>query len=139
MAVYSTDVYDVATGVRTVTLYDLDTVTVTVTVDGDVTETRPMTPEEVEQYGYVQAAEVDAVNTAQMVAESDEAVDKLTQVVNDANAITDLTNAEINANVAPILKDVTRLLKTVARQANREARLTSGRTESTDTGEVIDE
>ena len=139
MAVYSSDETNAETGVRTVTVYDLDTETVTVTVDGDVTETRPMTADEIEQYGYVQANEVASVNTAQMVAESDEAVDKLVLVVEALNLLTDMTNAEINANPAAVIKDLARECKTIARQANREARLTSGRTESTDTGEVVDE
>jgi len=78
-------------------------------------------------------------NTAQLVDESDESVDKLVLVVEALNAITALTNADINANPAAIIKDLARECKTIARQANREARLTSGRTESTDTGTVVDE
>jgi hypothetical protein len=74
------------------------------------------------------------VNVTQMTAESDEAVDKLVLVVENLNALTDLTNAEINANPAAIIKDLARECKTIARQANREARLTSGRTEDTNTG-----
>jgi hypothetical protein len=99
-------------------------------VDGVPTEVwteRPKTQPEVD------AAEA-AVNTTQMVAESDEAVDKLVLVVEALNAITALTNAEINANPAAIIKDLARECKTIARQANREARLTSGRTEDTNTG-----
>ena len=69
-----------------------------------------------------------------MVAESDEAVDKLVLVVENLNALTDLTNADINANPAAVIKDLARECKTIARQANREARLTSGRTEDTYTG-----
>jgi hypothetical protein len=103
-------------------------------VDGVPTEVwtpRPWTPEEL-------GSQEAAVNTQTMVAESDEAVDKLVLVVEALNAITDLTNAEINANPAAIIKDLARECKTIARQANREARLTSGRTESTDTGEIVD-
>ena len=88
---------------------------------------RSKTPEE-------KAADEASVNTTAMVADSDEAVDKLVLVVENLNAITDLTNADINSNPAAIIKDVARELKTVARQANREARLTSGRTEDTFTG-----
>jgi len=79
------------------------------------------------------------VNTTQLVDESDESVDKLVLVVEALNAITALTNADINANPAAIIKDLARECKTIARQANREARLTSGRTESTDTGTIVDE
>jgi hypothetical protein len=78
------------------------------------------------------------VNTTQLVAESDESVDKLVAVVEALNAMTDLTNATINANPASFIKDLARECKTIARQANREARLTSGRTEDTDTGPVTD-
>ena len=103
-------------------------------VDGVPTEVwtqRPWTPEEL-------GSQEAAVNTTQMVAESDEAVDKLVLVVENLNALTDMTNADINANPAAIIKDLARECKTIARQANREARLTSGRTESTDTGEIVD-
>ena len=78
-------------------------------------------------------------NTTQMVAESDEAVDKLVLVVEALNAITALTNAEINQNAAAVIKDLAHECKTIARQANREARLTSGRTESTHTGTEVPE
>jgi hypothetical protein len=101
-------------------------------VDGVPTEvwtSRPWTPEEL-------ASQESMANTTQMVAESDEAVDKLVLVVENLNALTDLTNADINANPAAIIKDLARECKTIARQANREARLTSGRTEDTDTGPV---
>jgi hypothetical protein len=104
-------------------------------VDGVPTEVwtpRPWTPEEL-------GSQEAQVNTTQMVAESDEAVDKLVLVVEALNALTDMTNAEINANPAAIIKDLARECKTIARQANREARLTSGRTESTDTGTIVDE
>ena len=49
-----------------------------------------------------------------------------------------MTNAAINANPAAVIKTLTRECKTIARQANREARMTSGRTEDTDTGPVTD-
>jgi hypothetical protein len=103
-------------------------------VAGEPTEVwtpRPWTPEEL-------AGREAAANTTQMVAESDEAVDKLVLVVEALNALTALTNATINANPAAIIKDLARECKTIARQANREARLTSGRTESTDTGDIVD-
>ena len=79
-----------------------------------------------------------ATNTAEIVAESDESVDKLVAVINALNAITDMTNAAINANPAAVIKTLTRECKTIARQVNREARMTSGRTEDTDTGPVTD-
>ena len=88
---------------------------------------RPWTPDEL-------ASHEAQVNTTQMIAESDEAVDKLVLVVENLNALTDMTNAEINANPAAIIKDLARECKTIARQANREARLTSDRTEDTYTG-----
>jgi hypothetical protein len=103
-------------------------------VDGAPTEVwtaRPWTAEEL-------SANESSENVSQMTAEQNESVDKLVLVVENLNLITDMTNADINANPAAIIKDVARELKTVARVANREARLTSSRTESTDTGEVID-
>jgi hypothetical protein len=102
-------------------------------VDGDPVEVwtpRPWTAEELEQ------REASA-NTTQMIAEQDESVDKLVAVVEALNALTALTNAEINANPAAIIKDLARECKTIARVANREARITSGRTESTDTGTEV--
>ena len=116
-------------------LWDLDTDTYTRSLDGLIVETRPMTDAELELYG-PPLAEME--NAADLVAESDDAVDKLVAVVEALNAITALTNAEINQNPAAVIKDLARECKTIARQANREARLTSGRVESTDTGEIID-
>jgi len=101
------------------------------TVPTETWTIRPWTAEEL-------ARNEAQTNTAQMIDESDESVDKLVLVIEALNAITALTNADINANPAAILKDLTRECKTIARQANREARLTSGRTESTDTGPVVD-
>jgi hypothetical protein len=104
-------------------------------VDGVPTEVwtqRPWTNAELD-------AQAAAANTQSMVAEQDESVDKLVAVVESLNLITDMTNADINANPAAIIKDVARELKTVARVANREARMTSGRTESTDTGTEVPE
>ena len=104
-------------------------------VDGQPTEAwtqRPWTQAELD----AQAAQA---NTTQMVEEQDESVDKLVLVVENLNALTDMTNAEINANPAAIIKDLAREVKTVARVANREARMTSGRTESTDTGAEVPE
>ncbi len=112
---------------------DTDAVTYDYTlelVDGAPTEVwteRPWTPEEL-------GGQEAQVNTQQMVSESDEAVDKLVLVVENLNALTDMTNADINANPAAVIKDLARECKTIARQANREARLTSGRTEDTNTG-----
>ena len=100
-------------------------------VPTEVWTSRPKTPDEV-------AAAESSANTTQMRTESDEAVDKLILVVEAFNAITALTNADINANPAAVIKDLARECKTIARQANREARMTSGRTESTDTGTVVD-
>jgi hypothetical protein len=116
-------------------VYDTTAQTVTTTPPGD---TRPMTPDEAATFAARDQTATAQTNTTQMVAESDEAVDKLVLVVENLNALTDLTNADINANPAAVIKDLARECKTIARQANREARLTSGRTESTDTGEIID-
>ena len=73
-------------------------------------------------------------NSTTLTQESGEAVDKLVLVIENLNALTDLTNSAINANPAAIIKDLAREVKTVARQANREARMTSGKTDSTYTG-----
>ena len=96
-------------------------------VPTEVWTERPKTPDEIAGHEAQQ-------NVQQMTAESGEAVDKLVLVVENLNAITDMTNADINANPAAVIKDLAREVKTVARQANREARLTSGRTEDTYTG-----
>lgn len=99
-------------------------------VAGVPTETwtaRPTTTDEA-------AAFESSANVTQMTAESAEAVDKLVAVVEALNAITALTNSTINANPAAIIKDVARECKTIARQANREARMTSGKTDDTYTG-----
>jgi hypothetical protein len=117
--------------------YDTDADTVTTTVPPEGPETRPMTPEEIVEFTQREEAEVASVNTAEIVAESDPAVDKLIAVVEALNTITSLSNATINANPAAVIKDVARELKTVARQLNHEVRLTAGRLESTDTGEVV--
>jgi hypothetical protein len=103
-------------------------------VDGVPTEVWTQRP-----WGQVEldAQEANA-NTAEMVAESDTTVDKLIAVVEALNAITDTPNATINQNPAAIIKNLARECKTIARQVNREARLTSGRTEDTDTGPVTD-
>lgn len=104
-------------------------------VDGEPTEVwtpRPWTPEEL-------ALREGQANTATMVAQSDEAVDKLVLVVEALNLITAMTNAEVNANPAAVIKDLARECKTIARQANREARMTSGRTEDTWTGSEVPE
>jgi len=113
------------------TIYDTDTSTATVEENGSVVETRPFTATEQERFDAVLGEK----NVHQMEQESGEAVDKLLLVVENLNAITDLTNSEINANPAAIIKDLARECKTIARQAYREARLTSGRTEDTYTGE----
>lgn len=134
--IYRTETIDHRTTppTSTVVVIDTEAQTFTTTIDGAVAESRPLTPEEVATYQVMDEHATAQTNTTQMVAESDEAVDKLVMVVENLNIITDMTNAEINANPAAIIKDVARELKTVARQANREARLTSNRTESTHTG-----
>jgi hypothetical protein len=103
-------------------------------IDGVPTQVwtvRPWTPEELGQQEAV-------ANTQQMVQEQNESVDKLVAVVEALNLLTAMTNADINANPAAIIKDLARECKTIARVANREARMTSGRTESTDTGTEVD-
>ena len=132
--IYTDETYD-DTGLASSIVYDTTAQTVTTTPPGT---SRPMTPDEIAASAAREAADTAAANTTQMVTESDEAVDKLVLVVEALNALTDLTNATINANPAAVIKDLARECKTIARQANREARLTSGRTESTDTGPVTD-
>lgn len=117
--------------------HDTDASTVTTTRPPNPPETRPMTPEEIEMYATVDAGYVHQTNSAAMVEESDEAVDKLVLVVEALNALTALPNSTINANPASFIKDFAREVKTIARQVNREARMTSGRTEETDTGPLV--
>ena len=128
------DVVDV-----TVTTYDTDAQTVTVQVGTEpASAPRPMTPEESLSYAHrVEAGEHEA-NVDEMVTESAVSVDKLLGVIDKLNAITAMTNASVNQNAAAVIKDLARECKTIARQLNREARLTSGKTDSTDTGTVVD-
>lgn len=63
------------------------------------------------------------------------AIDTLIATVAALNAITALTNAEINANPAAVIKDVAREVKTVARQVTRIARLVGGEFSSGDCGD----
>lgn len=103
-------------------------------VDGkptDVWTERPLSPTEL-------ADREGAANTDEMTAESGLSVDKLLATITALNAITDMTNASINSNPAAVIKSLTRECKTIARQLNREARFTSGRMDSTDTGPVTD-
>jgi len=130
MTIYRDEIIE-AGAVVYATIYDTETSTATVEDHGSVVETRPFTVTEQERFDLMLGEK----NRHKMEDESGEAVDKLVLVVENLNAITDMTNSEINANPAAIIKDVARELKTVARQANREARITSGRTEDTYTGE----
>jgi hypothetical protein len=131
MPTYVNETYDPAGVVVASETIDTEAGSVTYDPPRDGVTTRPLTSGEL-------AGITDEESTTQMVAQSDGAVDKLVLVVENLNALTALTNADINANPAAIIKDLARECKTIARQANREARLTSGRTESTDTGEIID-
>ena len=101
-----------------------------VLVDGlptEVWEPRPKTPAEVD-------AATRAANSTELVDDSGEAIPTLEAVVANLNAMTDMTNAEVNANPAAVIKDLARECKTIARQAIREARLTSGELDSASTG-----
>ena len=66
--------------------------------------------------------------------DDDASISTLLATVQALNAITALTNAEINANPAAVIKDVAREVKTVARQTLRMARLQVGAFGSGDTG-----
>jgi hypothetical protein len=136
--IISRETTDVSTDTTTVVVFDTVAHTVTTTVDGGTPEVRPMTPAEAAHGDMLTVGTTAQANVAQMTVEQDESVDKLVAVVEALNLITDMTNAEINANPAAIIKDVARELKTVARVANREARITSGRTEDTHTGTDTD-
>lgn len=58
----------------------------------------------------------------------------LLESVANLNALTALTNAEINANPAAAIKALARETKTVARQTIRLARIALGAYDSADTG-----
>ena len=74
-----------------------------------------------------------------MVAESDEAVDKLVLVVENLNADHRPDQRGDQRQPGGDHQGCGARVKTVARQANREARMTSGRTEDTFTGtEVVE-
>jgi hypothetical protein len=134
--IYRTEFIDGAS--VTSVVYDTDAQTVTTSFNDDIPDVRPFTPEESAEYEALDTQTLAAANTTEMVAESDTSVDKLVAVVEALNAITDTPNATINQNPAAIIKNLARECKTIARQVNREARLTSGRTEDTDTGPVTD-
>jgi len=108
------------------TAYDM-TVELVNDIPTQVWTARPATPEESEIYGQVS-------NADQLKTESGEAIAKLELVVTNLNLITNMTNATINNNPAAVIKDLARECKTIARQAIREARLTSGELDSASTG-----
>jgi len=64
-----------------------------------------------------------------------EAIDVLLVSIDNLRAIIDLTNAEINANPAAVIKDVAREARTTAHQTVRIARLMVGAFDSTDVGD----
>ena len=127
--IYVNETFDLAGVVVASETVDTGTATATYDPPRNGVTTRPLTPTEL-------ADIADQANTTQMVTESNEAVDRLVAVVQAMNTITSMTNAAINANPAAVIKDLARECKTIARQVNRQARLTAGRTESTDTGEI---
>jgi hypothetical protein len=136
--IHTEELYDGTGTVIEKVEYDTATETVITTVNGTAPVSRSMTPEELDELTARETAQTSATNTAEMVASSDPAVDKLIAVIEALNAITSMTNATINGNPAAVIKDLARECKTIARQLNHEARLTSGRTEDTDTGPVTD-
>jgi hypothetical protein len=54
------------------------------------------------------------------------AIDVLRETIDELDAITAMTNAQINQNPAAVIKDLTREVKTVTRQTLRLARLVVG-------------
>lgn len=78
--------------------------------------------------------QVRAGNVASLRADAIEQINVLINSVTELNAITDLTNATIRNDPAPIIKDLTRICKTVARQTIRVARLVTDETTSADAG-----
>ena len=88
---------------------------------------RPKTPEELQ-------AEQEAENAATLMAEIQTNIDTLMLTIENLNAITNLTNAEINANPAATMKDVAREAKTIARQTVRIAKVFVGDLDDTDSG-----
>lgn len=99
-------------------------------VDGVPTEEwteRPKTQDEID-------ADTRAVNAEVLTSDAATNIATLLATVTALNALTALTNAEINANPAARIKDVVRELKTVARQTVRLARLVTGSTLTADSG-----
>lgn len=68
-------------------------------------------------------------------ADLDARLDTLLAVVAALNALTALTNAEINQNPAAVIKDLARECKTITRQTVRLARLMVGAFDNADVGE----
>jgi hypothetical protein len=96
-------------------------------VPTEVWTERPMTQAEID-------AATNAANAATLQAEIAQNIDVLLATVDNLNAITAKTNAEINANPAAVIKDVAREAKTIARQTVRIARVITGETDTTDSG-----
>lgn len=71
---------------------------------------------------------------ASLQVDVDTAIATLLATVEALNAITALTNADINSNPAAVIKDVVREVKTVARQTIRLARLRVAAFDTGDTG-----
>lgn len=88
---------------------------------------RPWTTEEL-------AARTAFANQATLTTQVADNIATLLTSVTALNEITARTNATINANPAATIKDLTRELKTVARQTIRVARLVARQLDTTDSG-----
>jgi len=79
-------------------------------------------------------ARIEQANYATLQTEIATNINTLLASVTALNEITARTNATINANPATAIKDLTREVKTVARQAIRIARVVSNQLATTDSG-----
>ena len=131
MTLHAYEEYNDTTGVTTITVFNTYSSTVTVTPPG---ETRPMTSDEIAVYQDAETSSAITSNTTTITSESHDAVDKLIRVIDRLNGLTKLSDFEINQNLAQTIRDLARDMKTIARQANRNARLASQRTDSSFTG-----
>jgi len=126
MGSYSFTELDSATGVVTEIVIDSDTNTYTVSVDGEVTEQRPLTDDEMARATAQDVVQTEQANEQSLHQGIADNIAALEQVVANLNALTNTPNATINANPASYIKDLAREAKTIARQTIRIAKVMVG-------------
>ena len=93
---------------------------------------RPYTAQENAQADVTAAASTAAANARTLRLDVESNIATLLTTLAALDTITARTNSTINSNPAASIKDLTREVKTVARQAIRVARIVSGAVQSTE-------